>query len=93
MTEKLWQQIGFVDSISVSDWPKTIMLPHKNYKIKLMMDMITQLRTLKLQVVTKPHEKVEGLVQASSDIVDYIQEFEVMIKKLVNISTLHYFRE
>lgn len=94
VTEQLWQSFGFVDSISVSDWPTVLRdLPAKNYKIKLMMEIITQMRHLRTKATDKSHEKVDVFVQGASDILDYIQQSEDLVKKLVNVQTVSYIRE
>lgn len=94
VTEQLWQSFGFADSISISNWPVVLAdLPPKNYKIKLMMEIITQMRHLRTKATDKSHEKVDVFVQGSSDILDYLQQSEELLKKLVNVQTVIYVRE
>lgn len=94
VTEQLRQSFGFIDSISISDRPTVLRdLPAKNYKIKLMMEIITQMRHLRTKATDKSHEKVDVFVQGSSDILDYIQQSEDLVKRLVNVQTVSYIRE
>ena len=93
VTESLWQQLGFTGSISISQRPDTFELAPKNYRIKLIMDIITELRNLRTKVTTKNHEKIDVFVQASSDMISYVQEMKDLIIQLVGVETLECFRE
>ncbi len=93
VTTQLWNQLGFQSELMVSDWPTRADLPEKNYKIGLLMDIITTYRTLRTKVTDKSHEKVNVFLQAGTDMIDYIQQSEVLVKKLVGIDTIEYVNE
>lgn len=77
----------------LTPWPVQADLPAKNYKINLLMDVITTYRALRTKVTDKSHEKVDVFLHAGTDMVEYIQENELLVKKLVGIDEIVYGRE
>lgn len=56
----------------------------KNYKMNLLMDMISQRRMLRQKATEKPHEKVVLLVQANKQIQELVQEHSTLIQHIVH---------
>jgi valyl-tRNA synthetase len=93
VTEQLWQNLGFRDSVMISPWPEQIALPEKNYKINLLMDIITTFRQLRTKATDKSHEKVDIFLQAGSDMIAYVEQNAALVTKLVHVDTITYFRD
>ena len=77
----------------ISSWPEEIDIGSKNYRIHLLMEIISEWRTLKQQVTNKPHESIDVFVQANKDIQLLIEEHQDLIKKIVRIENILYLDE
>lgn len=69
-------------------WPSLLATAPKNYKFNLLMDMITQRRALRQQVVKQPHEEVMLLVQGNRDIHQLLEEHTELVKKILHASDI-----
>ncbi len=62
----------------------------KNYKINLLMDIVSKIRELKQKNWSKKHESVCIFVQANPDFLDFLSNNEVLLSSLINISDIVY---
>lgn len=90
VTEKLWSLIGYQDSLMMSHRPKDYEVKDKDYRMNLVMDMISQRRKLKRKVTNKPHEQVDIFVQANKDIQDLVQEHFSLVQDIVKVKDIHF---
>lgn len=93
VTEYLRQHTGFDEQLIASTWPLAIEGGKKNYRFNLLMDMITQWRALKQEVTKNSSEEVTLLVQGNKDIQLLVEEHEVLVKKLLYVSSIQYCNE
>jgi valyl-tRNA synthetase len=90
VTDKLWQLLGAEWLLPVSPWPQVSFAMDSDYKMNLLMDMISQWRTLRAQVVDKPHEKVVLYVQSNSNIHQLVRDHESVISQIINVDSIHF---
>jgi len=57
------------------------------------MDMISQWRTLRQEVIEKPHEKVNLFVQGNKDIQHLVQDHISLITDIVRVEEIAYIDE
>ncbi len=88
VTEQLWKFLWFEQSLMEVRRPATLAAWQKNYKFNLLMDMITQWRALRQEVVKQAHEEVTLLVQGNRDIHLLLQEHGPLVKKILNASEI-----
>lgn len=93
VTTQLWRHLGFQTELMLNPWPIKYDLPDKNYKINLLMDIITTYRTLRTKVTDKSHEKVNVFLQAGTDMIDYMKQNESLVMKLVGVDSVEYVRD
>lgn len=91
VTEMLWKHMWFEGILMLSARPQPILIKSKNFRINLLMDIISTRRTLKWQIQQKSHEKIHLMVQANKDILDQIREQESLIKELLNVEIINYY--
>jgi len=84
VTEQLWKFLWFEWSLMQISWPTTVGVGQKNYKFNLLMDMITQWRAIRQEVVKQAHEEVTLLVQGNRDIHLLLQEHHELVKKILH---------
>lgn len=90
VTEKLRQLLGWEGILMTSAWPELSFEVEKNYKMNLLMDMISQWRHLRQQATEKPHEKVVLLVQANKQIQDLVAEHSSLIQHIIHAQEILY---
>lgn len=90
VTEKLRNLIGFEWSLMMTKRPKDYEIKDKDYRMNLVMDMISQWRKLKRKVTNKPHEQVDIFVQANKDIQELVGEHFSLIQDIVKVKEVHY---
>jgi valyl-tRNA synthetase len=90
VTHQLWQHLGFGTELMMTPWPTQWELPNKNYKISLLMDIITAYRVLRTKATNKSHEKVNIAFQAGTAMSDYIREHELLVRRLVHVNEVQY---
>jgi valyl-tRNA synthetase len=66
--------------------PAVVAVGQKNYRFNLLMDMITQWRALRQEVVKQAHEEVTLLVQGNRDIHLLLEEHNELVKKILHAS-------
>lgn len=93
VTEKLRWLFGSKDALIISQRPQNKEIGTKNYRINLLMDMIAQWRSLRVQVTDKPHEKITLSVQSNIDIHTLVQNHEQLVKSILNVDTIVYASE
>lgn len=92
-TEKLRQLIGFEEILMVQERAEEIELGDKNYRMNLLMEMISQWRILRQQVTDKPHEQVSIFVQANKDIQHLVESHIDLISDILRVKEVDYFNE
>ncbi len=90
VTEKLWNLIWFQWSLMMTRWPDDFEIKDKDYRMNLVMDMISSWRNLKRKVTNKPHEKVDIFVQANKDIQDLVQDHFSLVQDIVKVQNISY---
>lgn len=94
VTEKLRQLLGFDGILMVSAFPKQQNITaHKNYRMHLLMEMISEWRNLKKQVTDKPHEKVSLFVQANKDIQLLVEDHSSLVKNIIRVDDIEYIND
>ena len=88
MSEKLWQNIGVEWALIVQPRPTELNAGSKNYRINLVMDIISQRRTLRQAAEVKPHEEVTVFVQWNKDIHLLVESHKNLITSIVNVSEI-----
>ena len=64
--------------------------PNKDYRMNLLMDMISQWRKLKRNVTNKPHESVDVYIQSSKEIQDMVKEHLGLVEDIINVKEIHF---
>lgn len=90
VTEKLRSLLGGEGILMMSAWPQPQFDVEKNYKMNLLMDMISQWRNLRQQATDKPHEQVVLLVQWNSQIQELVQEHSELIQHIIHAQEILY---
>ncbi len=90
VTEKLRTLTGFAGTLMTSSWPVPFEVKQKDFKMNLLMDMISQRRKLKKKVTNKPHENVDIYVMANQDIHDLVKDHFSLVEDIVNVANVHY---
>lgn len=93
VTEKLRQLSHFEGMLIESKRPTVLQEIPKDFKIAILMDMITGWRNLRSEQKVKPHEKVDIVVQANISFNNFIKEYEQLVKDLAWADQIQYNRE
>jgi valyl-tRNA synthetase len=88
VTDKLWQLLRVDGNLPVSARPAPNFPLDSDYKMNLLMDMISQWRTLRSQVVDKPHEKVVLYVQSNSQIHQLVRDHMSILTNIINVDSV-----
>lgn len=83
VTEKLWQLLHFDGLLITAQRPTTIDNIPKDYKIAILMDMITGWRNLRAEQQVKPHEKAHIAIQSNVSFNNFVKEYENLVRDLV----------
>jgi len=85
VTEKLWWKMWFEWTLMLSSYPK-ILWVKDDETIKLLVETIVWLRTLRSKNNIKPHLKIEAYIENyESKLIKY----DDLIKRIVNLSEIH----
>lgn len=76
-----------------SSWPKELNNLPKDFKIAILMDMITGWRNLRADQKVKPHEKAQIILQANISFNNFVKEYEDLVKDLAGANEILYHRE
>ena len=79
--------------LCVSDRPRELAGVPKDFKISILMDMITEWRNLRAQQKVKPHEKADISIQANVSFNNFVKSYENLVKDLVKTENIEYLRE
>lgn len=93
VTEKLWEHMHFDGMLCVASWPTELAGVPKDFKISILMDMITEWRNLRSQQKVKPHETVDVAIQANVSFNNFVKSYENLVKDLVKTENIVYLRE
>lgn len=90
ISEKLWWLLRIEGMLINATWPRPVFAIDSDYKINLLMDMISQRRNLRTQATDKPHEKVILYVQGNLQVQELVQEHASLIEHIVNVESIEY---
>lgn len=93
VTERLWQHMHFEGLLCVASWPTELEGTPKDFKISILMDMITEWRNLRSQQKVKPHENADIILQANVSFNNFVKSYENLVKDLVKTEHIEYLRE
>lgn len=93
VTEKIWHLLHFEGMLIASSRPHGIDNIPKDYKIAILMEMITGWRNLRAVQQVKPHEKVHIAVQSNISFNNFVKDYEDLVKDLVGAESITYHRE
>lgn len=93
ITEKLWQLLNFEWDLIVQDWPNTIEFNTDEFRVNVLMDLISEFRWLKQKSWVKPHEKIKIFIKWNISILEYLKENEEFMNKLLKIEEIKYLQE
>lgn len=93
VTEKLWEHMHFDGMLCIAQWPAELPGVPKDFKISILMDMITEWRNLRSQQKVKPHETVDIAIQANVSFNNFVKSYETLVKDLVKTDHIDYLRE
>ena len=88
VTDRLRSLIWFEGELMISPRPIEQNFGKKNYKVNLLMDIISECRKLKQQATKKPHEKVHVYIQANTDIQETVTQHQDLIRMIVWVESL-----
>ncbi len=93
VTEQLWWLLWFEGVLSQSQYQFDLLLPSKNYKVHLFLNIVHVLLTLKKDLGIYKHEPVLIFIQSSSDFLSEINDSEVVLQTLLNAEDIVYLRK
>jgi valyl-tRNA synthetase len=93
ITEKLWSNIKFEGILTTHQRPTLLTLGEPNFKIKRLIDIVTELRNIRSQAQVKPHESVQIFIQGNKDILDFMGKYEELLQKLVKTHEILYIQQ
>ncbi len=93
VTEKLRGLLHFDGMLIESSWPQPLENLPKDFKIAILMDMITWWRNLRADQKVKPHEKAQIILQANMSFNNFVKGYEQLVKDLVSADEILYNRE
>ena len=76
-----------------SQWPTPIQNIPKDYKIAILMDMITGWRNLRADQKVKPHEKAHIAIQSNVSFNNFVKDYEELVTSLVQAESIIYHRD
>ncbi len=65
---------------------------HKNYKIHLLFDIMDKIVEIREKNCLKQHESIDIFLQANTDFIELIEDYENLLKKLLKINAIEYLR-
>jgi valyl-tRNA synthetase len=83
VTEKIWGLMHFEGLLITASWPTAITNIPKDFKIAILMDMITGWRNLRSSQQVKPHEKAHIAVQSNVSFNNFVKQYEELVISLV----------
>lgn len=93
VTEKLRHLLHFDGLLATNSWPVPMDNIPKDYKIAILMDMITGWRNLRAAQQVKPHEKAHIAIQSNVSFNNFVKDYEDLVKDLVGAESVEYHRE
>ncbi|MEF2175978.1 MAG: valine--tRNA ligase [Candidatus Absconditabacteria bacterium] len=90
VTEKLWEIMKFDGMLITSQYPTSLEIGEKSYKVGLFMDIVTELRNIRQSQDYKPHEQVSVIVSGNSSIIEFVKLYEDLLKRLVKAEKVEY---
>jgi len=89
---QLWEYISVQGSVTDGYDISDIHDRTKNYKIHLFMNIIDAYRSLKDQLAVPKHQPVDMYLQATPDFLQFVQNYQPCIEKLIRTSSFVYIR-
>lgn len=65
---------------------------HKNYKIHLFFDIMDKIVEIREKNCLKQHESIDIFLQANTDFIELIEDYEELLKRLLKINDIEYLR-
>jgi len=65
---------------------------HKNYKIHLLFEIMDKITDIRENNCLKQHEPIDIFLQANTDFIELIEDYESRFKKLLRINKIEYLR-
>ena len=93
VTEKIWHLMNFEGMLVTSIRPTSMTNIPKDYKIAILMDMITGWRNLRADQKVRPHEKAHIAVQSNVSFNNFVKDYEHLVKDLVQAESITYHRD
>lgn len=93
VTEQLWEHMHFEGFLCKAIWPTALAGVPKDFKISILMDMITEWRNLRAQQKVKPHEFSDIALQANVSFLNFVKSYENLVKDLVKSENITYIKE
>lgn len=93
VTERLWEHMHFDSMLCTALWPTEMQGVPKDFKISILMDMITEWRNLRAQQKVKPHENADIAIQATVSFNNFVKSYEDLVKDLVKTENIIYLGE
>lgn len=93
VTEKIWHLMHYEGMLVTSARPTPMTNIPKDYKIAILMDMITGWRNLRADQKVKPHEKVHIAIQSNVSFNNFVKDYEHLVTNLVQAESIVYHRE
>lgn len=90
VTERLWKHFTFEWQLILSSSPVVKESWKKNYRMNLLMEMISHWRKMKSEVTKKNHERVDIFVHANKDIHDLVSSHENLVRDILNVDDITY---
>lgn len=90
VTEKLRQHFWFTGQLITSKRPVMKESWKKNYRMNLLMEMISHWRRLRGEVTNKKHEHVDLFVHANKDIHDLVSSHDLLVRDILHVDEIIY---
>ncbi len=86
ISEKLWQLLKFEGDLIIQDYPKKIAKINQNVNISVLIDLISEIRNIRNELKLKPHEEVDVMIIANTNMAKFIKKYEDLLKKILRIN-------
>ena len=93
VTEQLREHMHFEGFLCKANRPTALTGVPKDFKISILMDMITERRNLRAQQKVKPHEFSDIALQANVSFINFVKSYENLVKDLVKSENITYLKE
>lgn len=93
ISQKIVDSFGLdIDDLDMSLFDLNTDNIHKNYKVHLLFDIMDKIVEIRENNCLKQHESIDIFLQANTDFIELIENYEVLLKKLLRINNIEYIR-